>query len=267
MIQTYSNFRKFDLKSVKGVIYFIFPSLSSHDRLFHGVFTRIGGTSKPPYESLNTGHNTGDKPENVNRNLRIIRETVKADHLLFMNQVHGDHIITLRKNNHPDIESIADADAIVTDIPNVAIMVKQADCQGVILFDPVKGVVSIVHCGWRGNVRNILGSVVKRMKSEFECGESDISAAIGPSLGPCCAEFITYKELFPDHFMKFMVRNNYFDLWEISRSQLLQAGLSRNSIEIAGVCTKCKTELFYSHRAEGTTGRFATVAMLQDDHQ
>ena len=251
-------------KFVKGVLYFNHSSLSVHDRLFHGVFTRRGGTSKPPYKSLNSGYTTGDKPENVEKNLRIIREIVQGDRLLFMNQVHGDHIITRRKDDHPDLESIATADAIVTDIPGIGIMVKQADCQGVILFDPVREVISIVHCGWRGNVLNILDSVVKKMKSEFGCRESDVIAAIGPSLGPCCAEFLTYREIFPDYFMKFMVREAYFDLWEISRSQLLQAGLMENSIEIAGICTRCNTDLFFSYRAEGTTGRFATVVMLRN---
>ena len=60
-----------------------------------------------------------------------------------------------------------------------------------------------------------------------------------------------------------MVRPNYFDLWEISRYQLLRAGLEERNIEIAGICTHCRTDLFYSYRAEGNTGRFATVAMIR----
>lgn len=264
MSRRHGNSQKMSPKSVNGLIYFTHTSLSGHTRLFHGIFTRKGGTSKHPYGSLNTGYNTGDTPSNVFRNLRLIRETVRAGRLLFMNQVHGDRIISLRNNRHPDLESIGDADAVVTDIPDTAVMVKQADCQGVILFDPVKEVVALVHCGWRGNVRNILGSVVKRMMSEFGGTPSDMLAAIGPSLGPCCAEFITYKEIFPHSFMKFMVRDSYFDLWEISRNQLVQAGLCRNHIEIAGVCTKCNTDTFFSHRAEGRTGRFATVTMIKN---
>lgn len=254
-------------KSGKGVIYFVHSSLSSHNRLFHGIFTRKGGTSRHPYESLNTGYNTGDRPGDVSKNLGIIRETVQAGRLLFMNQVHGEHIVSLRTDRPPDLTSVGDADAVITNIPGTALMVKQADCQGVILFDPVKEVVAVVHCGWRGNVRNILGSAVTRMRSEFGSNPSDMLAAVGPSLGPCCAEFITYKEIFPDHFLKFMVRDPYFDLWEISRSQLIRAGLHRNHIEIAGVCTKCNTDLFFSHRAERRTGRFATVAMIQHDSQ
>jgi copper oxidase (laccase) domain-containing protein len=87
-------------------------------------------------------------------------------------------------------------------------------------------------------------------------------AAIGPSLGPCCAEFVSHKEIFPDRFMRYLVRENHFDLWAISRSQLMEAGIDRDKIEVAGICTKCHSDLFFSYRAEGVTGRFATVAML-----
>jgi len=88
-------------------------------------------------------------------------------------------------------------------------------------------------------------------------------AAIGPSLGPCCGEFITHEQIFPNEFRQFMVRENYFDLWRISRWQLLNAGLIEENIEVAGICTRCRTDMFYSYRAEGITGRFATVAMLK----
>jgi hypothetical protein len=94
--------------------------------------------------------------------------------------------------------------------------------------------------------------------------ESDILAVIGPSLGPCCAEFTSYKEIFPEAFRKFIVRDNHFDLWEISRRQLLDAGLEEKMIDIAGICTRCNTDFFYSYRGEGITGRFATVAMLRE---
>lgn len=241
-----------------------FLSLSEQNGLAHGIFTRLGGVSSPPYDSLNVSYQNGDQPENVIKNLGIIRESMKAGGLFFMNQVHGRNIIILRGNDFPPSSASApEADALITDIPSMAIMVKQADCQAVIMYDPVMAVVAIAHCGWRGNASNILSLVVDNMRSVFGCNPSDILAAIGPSLGPCCAEFISYKTIFPKKFIKHMIREHYFDLWEISRSQLLEAGLRDDRIEIAGICTKCNTDLFYSYRAEGITGRFATVAMLR----
>jgi YfiH family protein len=252
-----------NLRSINGIPYLQFDSLSGEDHLVHGIFTRHGGVSDPPYDSLNTAYDVGDRTERVKKNLRKISEVTGAERLIFMDQVHGGKILVLRKADHPDLESTPCADAVIIDIPWLAIMVKLADCQGVILYDQVKLVLGLVHCGWRGNINNILGSVIGRMKSEFGCMESDILAAIGPSLGPCCAEFKSYHSIFPPGFITFMVSENYINLWEVSRSQLLDAGLNENNIDIAEVCTKCNTQLFYSYRAQRITGRFATVAMLQ----
>jgi len=242
--------------------YMQFDSLLMHADLAHGIFTRKGGLSLPPYDSLNVSYNTGDLPDNVKGNLSLIKDEIGADNIMSMNQVHGVGIITLHRDNHHDLATYS-ADAIITDIPLLGIMVKQADCQGIILYDAVKSAVAVVHCGWRGNVQDILGCVVNKMKSEFGCESRDLLAAIGPSLGPCCAEFTSYREIFPEEFIKYIVSNNHFNLWEISRMQLLRAGLMKDNIEIAGICTKCNTDLFYSYRAEGDTGRFGTVAMIK----
>jgi YfiH family protein len=247
----------------KDVTCFRFPDLSLNQQLIHGVFTRIGGLSDPPYDSLNTSYTVGDPAENVTKNLSKIKKAVEAEHLIFMDQVHGDSVFVVGRGHLDSQGKIPSADAMITDMSSVALMIKQADCQGVIIFDPERSVVAGVHCGWKGNVRNILGRVVGRMKHEFECRPSDLVAAIGPSLGPCCAEFVTHEEIFPENFRPFMVRENYFDLWAVSCRQLMEAGLREENIEVSGICTRCRTDLFYSYRAEGKTGRFATVAMLR----
>jgi len=230
----------------------------------HGIFTRHGGGSETPYNTLNTSYHTDDRPECVKENLKIIQKAVGARHMRSMNQVHGKDILVLKQDTLHSVEKTAKADAMITDMPGIAIMVKQADCQGIIIFDPIKNVISNVHCGWRGNTSDILGSVVNRMKVSFRSKASDLIAAIGPSLGPCCAEFMDYKEVFPKEFGAFMVKDNYFDLSQISRWQLIKAGLKEENIEISSVCTKCRTDLFYSYRAEGITGRFTTVIMLKN---
>ncbi|MFZ7112177.1 MAG: peptidoglycan editing factor PgeF [Desulfatiglandales bacterium] len=245
------------------VPYIQFPGLSRQAGLSHAVYTRLGGVSDPPYRSLNTSYVTGDRPDDIQKNLTIIKNSFGADHLFSMHQVHGKNIIVLREGKSFDPVASLPGDALITDMKGVALLVKQADCQAVIIFDPLAGVISNVHCGWRGNRVNILEAVVERMQSDFGCRASRLQAAIGPSLGPCCAEFVTHRELFPDHFRSFMVRPDYFDLWQISRDQLLQAGLEKQNIETAGICTRCRTDLFYSYRAEGTTGRFATVVMMR----
>ena len=114
----------------------------------------------------------------------------------------------------------------------------------------------------RGNVKNILGKVVDTMGTDFGSRAAHMLTAIGPSLGPCCAQFINYKNEFPEKFKKFMVREGYLDLWGISRQQLSDSGILKSNIEVSGICSRCRTDLFFSYRGEGVTGRFATVAMI-----
>jgi YfiH family protein len=245
------------------VAYFRFPKLSQNKRLIHGVFSRHGGISRPPYESLNTSYTVGDHGEDVASNLHRINDALGVEMMIFMNQRHGENILILDKNTPPKFGEAPSADALITDLPHIGLMVKQADCQGVIVFDPIKQVVANVHCGWRGNVTNILGKVIERMTRYFGSQGSHLLAGIGPSLGPCCAEFITHDKIFPKSFQPFMIRENYFDLWAISRRQLMEAGVRGENIEIAGLCTRCRPDLFYSYRRQKRTGRFGSVAMLR----
>ncbi len=259
------RYKEVSSQETKSALCLQFPQLLSHDGLVHAVFTRNGGVSEAPYDTLNVSYDTGDSPASVSRNLQTVKEAIGAKDLAFLNQAHGKEILVFRQNGFDALRGPAYGDAMITDVPQLALMVKQADCQGVILFDPMKGVVANVHCGWRGNVLNILGSVVKRMKSDFGCRAADLAAAIGPSLGPCCSEFTDYEKIFPQDFKRFMVREAYFDLRELSRHQLLEAGLRNERIEVSRICTRCKSDLFFSYRGEGDTGRFATVAMLERD--
>jgi purine-nucleoside/S-methyl-5'-thioadenosine phosphorylase / adenosine deaminase len=247
----------------REVPFFQFPGLSDYPELAHFVFTRHGGVSASAFRSLNVSFSTGDSAENVETNLSMIREITGARSLRFMNQVHGRDIVILRERTLQDGGGPFTADAMITDLPGAALLVKQADCQAVILYDPVTKVVSNVHCGWRGNANGLLSSVITAMREEFGCDPSRLRAAIGPSLGPCCAEFVTHREIFPVSFRPFMTRDSYFDLWAISRFQLVASGLKDEHIESAGWCTRCRTDLFYSYRGEGRTGRFATVVMLK----
>ncbi|MBW1788129.1 MAG: laccase domain-containing protein [Deltaproteobacteria bacterium] len=243
-----------------------FADLNGYDAFSHGVFTRLGGGSGPPYDSLNTSYTVGDRPVCVDDNLIRIEKAIGAGPLLFLNQVHEDDFLVIGGERAPIPKTIRRADALMTDRPGFPLMIKLADCQSVILYDPVQGAVANVHCGWRGHVKNILAKTVDGMAAGFGCRASDIVAAVSPSLGgPCCAEFTTHEEIFPVHFKEHMVRKDYFDLWDLSRRQLIEAGVKDVNIHISGICTRCRTDLFFSHRAEGLTGRFCTVAMLVDE--
>ncbi|MDX2500846.1 MAG: laccase domain-containing protein, partial [Deltaproteobacteria bacterium] len=116
-----------------------------------------------------------------------------------------------------------------------------------------------VHSGWRGSIDNIIGRTIEAMQHHFGCHPDAILAGIGPSLGPCCAEFINYKTEIPQEFWRYKDPVDHFDFWAISYDQLLDAGVLAKHIESCQMCTRCRTDEFFSYRAEKTTGRFAAV--------
>jgi len=246
-----------------GPLHFCFPKLLKQENLVHGIFCREGGVSDMPFASLNVGASVHDSPALVTQNLARVKAALGAEELAQVDQVHGDEAVIIRRDRPVFPDDSPPADALITDVPGWGLMVKLADCQGVILYDPEKNVVAVVHCGWRGNVRNILGKTVRRMEQDFSCRPAAVRAAIGPSLGPCCGEFRGHDGYFPEGFRRFQVREDYFDLWAISCRQLIEAGVAGDHIEVSGVCTRCRTDLFYSYRKEGKTGRFAVTAMLK----
>jgi copper oxidase (laccase) domain-containing protein len=130
------------------------------------------------------------------------------------------------------------------------------------LFDATRRVVANIHSGWRSSIKNIAGQTVQAMRKHFECHPADIIAGIGPSLGPCCAEFVNYRKEIPENFWPYKTANDHFDFWAISCDQLADAGVLQKNIEVSNVCTRCNTEIFFSYRGEGQTGRFASVIGL-----
>ncbi len=253
------------LRETSGIKFYEFPGLNRYPSVFHGFFTRHGGFSKPPYHTLNVAFKVGDNPADVAKNVKKIRKMLQG-RLIWVNQDHGCKIIIIDKHyletcnqNIPP-----EADAIITSEPGVALMIKVADCQAIFLFDRVKNVIANIHCGWRGNVNEIIKKTVDTMKKTFKSDPRDVIATISPSLGPCCGEFKGYRELLPAHFHGYRVGVNHFDFWKISREQLIKAGISEKNIEIAGMCTVCGNNHFFSYRKEKITGRCAAVIMLKE---
>ncbi len=252
---------------------FVFDHLVPLPGLVHGVFSRAGGNSSGPFSGLNIGMSCGDDPEIVSANRSRMLAALGLSNAVFLNQVHGEDILVLKKGM--DIRDVlwnsqagktlrpALADAVVTDIEEIALVIQVADCQAVILYDPVNRVIANVHSGWRGSMANILGQCVNRMALEFQCRPENILAGISPSLGPCCAEFINYKTEIPELFWKYRLEDRpHFDFWKMSQDQLTEKGVEPDHIRSMGKCSKCNVDMFFSYRANRTTGRFGAVVGL-----
>ena len=240
------------------------PLLAAFTELRHGFFTRQGGVSSEPYRSLNLSLTVGDRREAVAENRRLVRQEMGLTTLAAATQEHGCREAVVAGNPvGPAGELEVAADILLTDRPGVGLLIKQADCQAVVFYDPGRRVVANVHCGWRGQVQNVLGVAVTRLGARFGCGPADLYAAVSPSLGPCCAEFRHFRREFPPEFWPYQVRPNYFDLWRLSRDQLLAAGLKPEHLDLAGLCTRCRAAEFFSYRRDGVTGRQGTVIGLK----
>ncbi len=245
-----------------------FPGLSAFSEIRHGIFTRKGGTSPPPFSSLNVSLDVGDNACLVEKNKTKVSAYFNKDELVFTHQVHGSDVLVFKNadTDRPGPDKVVlEGDAMITDVPGKMLAIKAADCQPVFLFDPVQKVVANIHSGWRGSLQNIIKSTLNRMKSDFSCNPSNIIAGIGPSLGPCCGEFIHFKREIPEPYWKYKDERDHFDFWAISLDQLCAAGVPAENIHISRICTSCHTDLFFSYRKEGITGRFAAVIGLKNN--
>lgn len=255
------------LRKENGVTYLQFPHLASFEGIWHGIFARQGGCSPAPYDSLNVSLGVGDDRENVRRNRGRILDFSGASELIFTNQLHGIRVLALKASATSEMEidrrPTLEGDALVSDIRGKALVIKAADCQAVMMADPVRQIVANVHSGWRGSIHNIIAKAIDTMKETFNCNPEDIHAGVGPSLGPCCGEFVHYRKEIPEAFWKYRVGEVHFDFWAISRDQLCDAGVLPENIQCSNICTKCHTDHYFSYRGEGKTGRFAAVITLK----
>ncbi|MDA8137102.1 MAG: polyphenol oxidase family protein, partial [Desulfobacteraceae bacterium] len=207
----------------------------------------------------------GHEPESeVWGRRRRVTALASAHVAVFAHQVHGAQVAVWEDGAAtPDDYVKLSGDALITSQWGAALFIQTADCQSVLLVDPVLRVVANIHSGWRGSIANVIGHTVDTMKRRFGCRPSDLRCGIGPSLGPCCAEFIHYRQEIPEKYWRYRYQENLFDFWRLSTDQLITAGVPLSQIELSGICTRCNQHLFFSYRGEGTgAGRFAAVIAL-----
>ena len=223
----------------------------------HGVTRRFGGVSEAPYDSLNVSFGVGDDEVRVRQNRERIKAALALSCLVSSRQVHEDQVLIVDRKPEKDFE--ADGyDALITDQPGVGLMIQQADCQAVLLADSRQKAVGVCHVGWRGSVANIIGKTITAMERYFGVDSNDLLAGVSPSLGPCCAEFVNFRQELPETFRSFQPTPEHFDFWSISRMQLRKAGVPPENISVAEICTVCDHD-FFSYRRQRNTGRFASV--------
>lgn len=259
------------IKSEGAIPLYHFDTLGRASNLAHFITTRTGGVSLPPYNSLNLGLHTNDNSDQVLANRSLLAEAtgIAKENFLYASQVHsGDvKIIDSMAIENGILSQNPRTDATITNLPCICLIVMVADCVPVLLFDPVKRVIAVIHAGWRGTVHQIASITVRTMAEHFGCDPADIIAGIGPSIGPCCYEVgEDVRDFVSQSFGTtegYLIRKNvspkpYFDLWYANHKQLTDNGLKSENIETSEICTQCHSDIFFSSRASGgVTGRFA----------
>jgi YfiH family protein len=249
-----------DKNYCRGLCYYTFEIFAQYPRLRHGVFSRL---SPPDLGGELTFSFREDIPDSlVAESLTRAEEALGLGHCAFVLQTHSANIYLCnpekpyRPRAPQDI--LRGYDALVS-TDKTPLLIKLADCQGIILFHPQSLTLALIHNGWRGSVQNIAGKTVAFLDKHLGVAPSELLAGVSPSLGPCCAEFVNYAAELPQQFWSYQnPQNRHFDFWSITQDQLHTAGLLAHNIELAKICTKCQPD-FYSYR-RGDSGRFAVLA-------
>jgi purine-nucleoside/S-methyl-5'-thioadenosine phosphorylase / adenosine deaminase len=243
---------------------------------------------------LNLGFTDGDTRRRVLSNRKQFLQAIGADEmsLVAIEQIHSDvvHRVT---SATPATLKFAKGDALLTSVPGVLLAVQTADCVPILLADRKRRAVAAIHSGWRGTLLRIAAKALGRMRMEFGTSPQDVIAAIGPSIGRCCyevgsevagafhAQFPHAREWFDGPFDALAAGQNdpnwlpwltmkppghqppspcvHLDLVAANCSILAEVGVPPAQISQSGLCTSCRTDLFFSYRRERVTGRLMAV--------
>lgn len=256
----------------EGIVYFKFEHFGGNGRIQHAIFSRQGGVSQPPHDTLNLSVSVPDDKTAVyaNRAKAFGLFGRQNDTVVHAHLVHGNDVARVTQaNNGTWMEHY---DALITNEPGCALTMNFADCAPIFLYDPQRQAIGLGHAGWKGAVVDLPGAMVRAMQTQFGSNPADLRAGIGPCISwrnyevaePLVSEV---KATFAD-WETLLVRPNgkangryHFDLAEANRRNLARAGVQH--IELSGFCTADRTDLFFSHRAEkGKTGRFGSIFIL-----
>lgn len=264
-----------------GIDLFMFASFPEDGVQQHAIFGRNGGVSRSALGTLNLSRAVRDDEAAVIENQRRAFGLFdrNADTLAHAHLVHGSGVARVTRADHGETPR-ARVDALITDEPGCGLTMNFADCTPILLYDPVHRAIGLGHAGWKGAVADLPGAMVRAMHAAFGSRPGDLWAGIGPTISVTRYEVdeplvSAVHHAFPgdsrallrypgdDSAIAHRSHRPHFDLEGANRINLQRAGVRH--IELSGLCTAGRTDLFYSHRAEkGKTGRFGALFLLQE---
>ena len=272
---------KFELKELGPVKYFNCRELDNTNLVVNAFSTRLGGVSKSPFNSLNLSYNVDDEENCVAENRKIILDALNIDYrtAVTAQQVHKDKITVLKeedkgKGAFTDSDAIKESDALITNIPEIPLLMCYADCVPIFILDPVKKAIALIHSGRKGTELELTLKTLFKMKKIFKTNPRSCVAAIFPSIGPCCYN-IKEENTIDDYWLNEIKYNGEslssqnksgrsLDLRKANYRQLIKGGIEGKNIFVNELCTADHPELFFSYRRnKGNTGRMAAIFMLK----
>jgi hypothetical protein len=227
--------------------------------------TRLGGFSEPPFASLNLSFASGDDRDRVRRNRSRALETIGLPGEAWTGgrQVHGTRVARVGASERgagaeEAGTTIRDTDGLWTDEAGCALVVLAADCVPLLLADPERRRVAVVHVGRRGLLSGIVAGAVDAIGPSRA-----LLAFVGPSIGPCCYEVDepsadSARAEYGDDVVRGPGRR-HLDLWRGCTVALARSGV--RAVWTAALCTRCEPHRFFSHRAQDR-GRQGVIAAL-----
>lgn len=231
--------------------------------------TRHGGISQTPFDSLNLAFHVNDNPTDVYRNHLLLAKELEyaADKLIYMRQIHSNSVVIV--NEMMDFNSPPECDALITNRPNIPLMVMSADCTPILVYDSTHNAIAAIHAGRAGALNEILPKTLEAMRGEYGTTVDDVVVVLGPSIQGCCYEVNetiaceTTEKGYSDALRRDETKV-FLDVNTILLLQLHSLGVKKERIEIINHCTSCQCETYFSYRADAHhTGRIAGVIMLR----
>ncbi len=224
------------------------------------VFTdRWGGGSAAPYDTRNLGGHVGDDPDRVVANRLSLAAELGVERIVWMDQVHGDHVVVVGEDDQPDDARLA-CDALVTAVPGVALGVLVADCVPVLMSDDAAGIVAAVHAGRIGTSLDVVGRALEAM-AELGAHAERVRVELGPAVCGACYEVPPQMQLDVGSRVPGAASTTRWGTTGLD----LRAGLRRRllgvvaAVEVSTICTVESPDHFSHRRDDGVSGRTAGV--------
>ena len=251
---------------------FFSSKLKKFENLKHCFFSRKNGVSQGFYESLNCGLGSGDKKENILKNLELASEKIgcKKESLITLNQKHSNQVIYFE--NETDVKNKLYGDAIVSKVKNIGISILAADCAPILFYDPKNKIIACAHSGWKGALNGIIKNTIKKF-NELNSNNNDLIAVVGPCIKKqnykvkidFFKKFVTQDKKNESFFEKINNEKYTFDLRGFINKEI--SNLNVKNIENIEIDTFSEKEFFYSYRRscvnkEKDYGRCISVILM-----